>query len=86
MSLLAMNPWSSGSLNQMEPIRPDAHPQLTWDVGALEYADVGTVDAIAKLQLAVRRQGLDLRLVNVSPELRELIDLAGLCEVLGVPD
>jgi anti-anti-sigma regulatory factor len=46
--------------------------------------DIGTVDALARLQLAARRIGWELRLREVPRELRELIDLAGLNEVLGV--
>jgi anti-anti-sigma regulatory factor len=42
------------------------------------------VEALARLQLAARRKGLDLRLHVVSRELRDLIELAGLTQVLGV--
>jgi hypothetical protein len=44
--------------------------------------DLAIVDTLARLRLAGRRLGFDLRLYP-SPELRELIDLAGLGEVLG---
>jgi anti-anti-sigma regulatory factor len=47
-------------------------------------ADIGTVDVLARLQLAARRSGLELRLRHVSPELHELIAFVGLAEVLGV--
>ncbi len=46
--------------------------------------DIATVDALARLQLTARRLGWRLRLRNVSVELRELIELAGLTGVLGV--
>ena len=46
--------------------------------------DIATVDALARLQLTARRLGWRLRLRNVSVELRELIELAGLTSVLGV--
>jgi hypothetical protein len=46
--------------------------------------DIGTVDALARLQLAARRLGWELRPRNPLPELVELIDLAGLMEVLGL--
>jgi anti-anti-sigma regulatory factor len=42
------------------------------------------VEALARLQLAARRKGLDLRLHVVSRELRDLIELAGLTDVLRV--
>lgn len=74
----------------MEPIEggaPATHRVVTWDVGAFTDPDVGTVDLVAKMQLLVRRLGLELRVENACPELRELIDLAGLSEVLRlVPD
>jgi anti-anti-sigma regulatory factor len=47
-------------------------------------SSLATVDALARLQLAARRRGLELRLHAVSRELRELIELAGLTAVLGV--
>jgi hypothetical protein len=45
---------------------------------------VGTIDALARLELAARRQGRTIRLRNASTELRELIAFAGLDEVLPV--
>jgi hypothetical protein len=47
-------------------------------------ADLGTVDAVARLRLAARRSGLELRLTHVPEELRELITFVGLAEVLGL--
>jgi len=47
-------------------------------------ADVGTVGALARLQLAARRAGVDLRLRVASQELRELIAFLGLDEALRV--
>jgi anti-anti-sigma regulatory factor len=45
---------------------------------------LGTLDALARLQLTARRHGCEIRLVGVSPELRELIAFAGLEAVLPV--
>ena len=45
-------------------------------------ADACTIDALARLQLAARRLGLELRFRRVSAELTELIALAGLGGVL----
>jgi anti-anti-sigma regulatory factor len=42
------------------------------------------VDALARLALALRRQGSRLRLRNASAELVELIEFMGLAEVLAV--
>ena len=47
-------------------------------------ADLGTVDALARLRLAARRSGLELRLTHVPDELRELITFLGLDEALGL--
>jgi hypothetical protein len=57
--------------------------KLSCDVRALR-ADVAAVDALARLQLAARQAGFDLRLVHASAELRCVIAFAGLDEVLRV--
>ena len=44
--------------------------------------DAATVDALARLQLAARRNGCHLRLRNASAELVALLGLAGLRDVL----
>lgn len=51
------------------------------DVGSVPV-DAVTVDALARLQLAARRQGCRVRLRHASSELRELVDLMGLADVL----
>jgi ABC-type transporter Mla MlaB component len=45
-------------------------------------ADAVAVDALARLALAARRRGCRVRLAGASRELLELIELAGLAEVL----
>jgi anti-anti-sigma regulatory factor len=50
----------------------------------VETISLATVDALARLQLAARRRGCELRLRGLPRELRELIELAGLTAVLGV--
>jgi hypothetical protein len=47
-------------------------------------ADLGTVESLARLQLAARRCGLELRLRRVPRELEELITFVGLAEALGL--
>jgi ABC-type transporter Mla MlaB component len=56
---------------------------LEWDLRGVP-ADAVAVDALARLQLAARRHGCELRLRNASPELRELIAFMGLRDVLRV--
>jgi anti-anti-sigma regulatory factor len=50
-------------------------------VGALD-ADAATLDLLARLQLSARRLGIEVRLLDASPELRELVAFAGLNGVL----
>jgi ABC-type transporter Mla MlaB component len=52
------------------------------DVRGVE-CDAATVDALARLQLAVRRQGCEIRLRGACPELVELVDFMGLSDVLS---
>jgi ABC-type transporter Mla MlaB component len=51
------------------------------DVTGIE-PDAVTVDALARLQLAARRYGCEVRLRHASDELRELVALIGLDDVL----
>jgi hypothetical protein len=44
--------------------------------------DLGTVESLARLQLAARRSGVRLRLLRVPRELEELIIFVGLAEAL----
>jgi hypothetical protein len=46
--------------------------------------DLGMVDALARLQLAARRTGWTIRLRVACPEVRELVELAGLADVLAL--
>ena len=54
---------------------------LRCDVTGVD-ADAVTVDALARLQLAARRQGCQVRLRNASSELLELVAFMGLADVL----
>ena len=51
------------------------------DVSGVE-PDAVTVDALARLQLAARRRGCQVRLRNASRELLELVAFMGLHDVL----
>jgi gamma-glutamyl:cysteine ligase YbdK (ATP-grasp superfamily) len=50
----------------------------------MEMADLGIVDALARLQLAARRSGYEIAVTDAPSDLRELIELAGLADALGV--
>ncbi len=56
---------------------------IVCDVGPLR-PDAVTIDALARLQLAAGRRGREIRLRNASSELRELLELVGLADVLRV--
>jgi hypothetical protein len=47
-------------------------------------ADLGFVDALARLQLAARRAGYEVAVTGAPADLLELIELAGLSEALCV--
>lgn len=62
--------------------RGGAEPVVACDVAQLRTPDIGTVDALARLALAVQRRGGRVRLEHASPELSDLVVLAGLARVL----
>ena len=70
----------SGLFSYMAAPRPST---LVFDVGALP-PDAAAVEALARLQLAARRIGLEVRLCRASNELCELIVFCGLDDVLRV--
>ena len=61
---------------------PAASVPLECDVGTIAQADEATLDALARLQLAARRLGTSIELTNASRALRDLLELAGLADVL----
>ena len=52
------------------------------DVADVRRADLATINALARAAANARRAGVELHVVNASPELRELIGFAGLSGVL----
>ncbi|MFB6816487.1 STAS domain-containing protein [Streptomyces sp. NPDC056347] len=62
---------------------PDA--EVDCDVGGVARVDLVLVEAVARLGLVARRAGGGrLRLRNAPPELRGLLDLVGLADVVDV--
>ena len=49
-----------------------------------KMAELGIVDALARLQLAARRSGYEVAVTAAPSDLVELIELAGLSDILGV--
>jgi hypothetical protein len=52
------------------------------DVGRIVDPDGPTLDALVRLALTARRMGTSIELRNACPELVDLIQLAGLADVL----
>jgi ABC-type transporter Mla MlaB component len=55
---------------------------IVCDLAGLAGVNVGTIDALARLQLAARRRGFELRLRDPPEDLVCLLELTGLSEVL----
>ncbi len=68
-----------------EPLEPLARV-IACDMRHIVDPDIGTVDALARFALAARRLGFRLRLEHASPDLVELVLLAGLREAVGCPE
>ena len=58
-------------------------PTIVCDARAIA-PDIHAIDALARLQLAARRLGMEIRLQHASHDLQELIGFAGLREALRV--
>ncbi|HEX6578096.1 MAG TPA: STAS domain-containing protein [Jiangellaceae bacterium] len=56
--------------------------RVVCDVGALVVPDGVAVDALARLQLAARRRGCRVALRHAPAELLDLLELAGLTEIV----
>ena len=62
---------------------PGGSALLTWPVIGAGHPDLDTVDALARLQLAMVRRGNAVRLTDVSDDLDALLYLTGLGRDLG---
>jgi ABC-type transporter Mla MlaB component len=71
-----------GLCDRIRTLLVDSHPTVAFcDVASVD-ADAVTVDALARLQLAARKHGCQIRLHRTSPALRELLEFLGLSDVL----
>jgi ABC-type transporter Mla MlaB component len=52
------------------------------DVGAVMSPDAGTVEALARMQLTARRLGRTVKIRGACGELKDLVTLSGLSDVL----
>ena len=56
------------------------------DVGGVAAPDAATVEALARLQLAARRAGGEIRLLHATTDLIALIEFMGLSDVVRCGD
>jgi ABC-type transporter Mla MlaB component len=68
----------------VEHLSPGAPRPIACDVSSLVQPDQRALDSLARLQLTARRMGTTIRLHHASPALVDLIELAGLTDVLTV--
>jgi hypothetical protein len=59
-------------------------PLVACDVGKIVHPDEETLETLTRLQLTARRLGTSIRLYNASALLADLIEIAGLRDVLVV--
>ena len=68
---------------RVRPLLDGGHAQVVvCDLGALTDPDLGTVDALARLQLAARRAGCWLQVRDACRDLQALLALVGLGEAV----
>ena len=63
-------------------IESNAAELVVCDVGGVLDADAGTIEALARMQLTARRLGRRVVVRDVRGEVRDLLELAGLLDVL----
>jgi ABC-type transporter Mla MlaB component len=65
--------------------RPVVTPRpllVVCDASSLAPSDLGTVDALARFALVAKGVGCHVQLDHAPPELRDLLELAGLADVV----
>jgi ABC-type transporter Mla MlaB component len=70
-----------GLCKRVRSVLDESRAVVRCDVAGVE-PDAVTVDALARLQLAARRRGCEVRLCNACDDLIELVELMGLTNVL----
>jgi hypothetical protein len=63
-------------------LAPDGTEVASWPLAQHAQPDLAVVDSLARLQLVARRLGYCVRVRGRCRELRELLDLVGLSEVV----
>jgi STAS domain-containing protein len=65
-----------------EPLGPNHEIVVACDAGALDREDLDAIETLARLALAARRLGCQVRLENAPPNLRDLLAFVGLADVV----
>ncbi len=66
----------------MEPRAPGGPAPIVCDMSRIVDPDGPALDALARLALTARRMGTSVELRNACPRLIDLIDIAGLSDVV----
>lgn len=66
----------------MDPQPPSDAPPVVCDVGGIVDPDEPALDALVRLALTARRMGTSIELRNACVRLLDLIEIAGLADVL----
>jgi ABC-type transporter Mla MlaB component len=73
----------AGLCERVQTLLESSNADLAFcDVKGVADPDVVTVDALARVQLIARRLGLEIRVIHAHGELRDLLALTGLREVV----
>lgn len=63
-------------------VNGDEERVASWTIGEQGRPDMRAVDGLARVRLAASHRGWAVRLEEVGPELAELLELAGLSDLL----
>lgn len=79
---LADLPCLIARLDELVAAQPGPPPSpalvVSCDVAAVDPVNIGTIDVLARLHLHAQRRDVRLELRRAGPQMRELLDLAGL--------
>ena len=73
---------TAGFCARVRDVVADGAGEVVCDVAEVDDPDVALIDAFARLQLLALRQGCRVRMRRPPDDLRALLDLMGLCEVV----
>jgi anti-anti-sigma regulatory factor len=89
ITLLVPEPIEGTALCQRLRQRIEAHGDadlVICDLTRIRHPDAAVIDALARVQLTARRLGCTVRYRHAHPDVRALLELAGLGQVLDLLD